>query len=881
MKSTLLRAGLVALTAGLIAGCGGGGGGEVAATPPPVTPPPSGPTLPAAPVPTGTTTVDVTTLSTEQMAALQPAIDFGGALVASPPQVSFAVKDDKGNPIVGLGAKSGDNLTYLRFTIAKLVPGADGAPSKWVSYIVVASPTSTSAQRPNVERTGTLVDNKNGTYTYTFANDITKVKDQVAAMTMSGANVAADLGDLTYVPTLTHRIAIQLSGGGMNTANGFYDFVPQSGAVVAKTEADGTKQRQVVSIDNCNECHGKLALHGGGRIDTQFCVLCHTDQRRFGQTNITSSGNPPAFPTLNEKQVTDPETGFVRYLYSKNTTTTSSSYHPDGTDPTYVADGETIGDFPRMVHKIHMGADLTKQNYNYANLVFNLKHFSMLEEGQRMCTKCHDNAKAAQADNWKNVPSRLACGACHDKVNFATGSNHVGGIQTSDKVCALCHAGDAIAIYHRTDNVTTHNPVAKEGLVNFKYEISSAKVETNNDVTVVFKITADGTPLTTLTPTGFTGGPGFLLAWAVPQDNIAAPADFNNTTNTKGDASSVSFANSTITGPDANGYFTATIASARGFPAGAKMRTVALQSYYTQSAGTGGIAAATGRHAISVVKTVAGDTERRKVVDAAKCGNCHEWLELHGGSRVIGKETTGNVLVCVTCHVPAKATSGRGLSDTVVNTYDARGGFSSSDKAILKEWGMSTTFPVTVGSNWALGLPVAPNNFKDMIHGIHKGRERVTPFRDARDRTSSGGAGGAIALLDFRRLDFPGIINNCETCHDAGKYASVPSGALASTYESINADYAANYGLTTATTAMALASYRQPNATDKVTSPFAAACVSCHDSSAAQGHMKTNNARIQTARSVFAAAVATPGEGEACVTCHGAGRDKDVTVVHK
>ena len=78
------------------------------------------------------------------------------------------------------------------------------------------------------------------------------------------------------------------------------------------------------------------------------------------------------------------------------------------------------------------------------------------------------------------------------------------------------------------------------------------------------------------------------------------------------------------------------------------------------------------------------------------------------------------------------------------------------------------------------------NNFKDMIHGIHAGRDRVTPFQDARDRTPS-----TINLLDFRRMDFPGKLNNCEACHVTGTnttttYNSIPSGALVSTHESIN-----------------------------------------------------------------------------------------------
>ncbi len=98
------------------------------------------------------------------------------------------------------------------------------------------------------------------------------------------------------------------------------------------------------------------------------------------------------------------------------------------------------------------------------------------------------------------------------------------------------------------------------------------------------------------------------------------------------------------------------------------------------------------------------------------------------------------------------------------------------------------------------------NNFKDMIHGIHAGRDRVTPFQDARDRTSRA----AIELLDFRRMDFPGKLNNCETCHvtatgTTATYNTIPTGSLVSTYESIDAAYAAAIAGATATPADAKA----------------------------------------------------------------------------
>ena len=256
----------------------------------------------------------------------------------------------------------------------------------------------------------------------------------------------------------------------------------------------------------------------------------------------------------------------------------------------------------------------------------------------------------------------------------------------------------------------------------------------------------------------------------------------------------------------------------------------------------------------SVVKEVTGDAVRRKVVDAAKCSNCHEWLKLHGGSRVLAPETT--TVVCTMCHNPRHTTSGRGIDDATLGAYT----FNAADTKILNDWGFDRT-----KTNAALAFPAASNNFKDMIHGLHAGRSRVTPFLDVRDRTPA-----AITLLDFARLDFPGHLNKCETCHISGTYGSVPAGALPSTQESVNAAYAA-----TPNPANAKASRLSNNPTDIVTSPFAAACVACHDSAVVQSHMKsTGIATIKGARSSL-----VPGT-EQCAFCHGPGKIVDVTVAH-
>ncbi len=94
----------------------------------------------------------------------------------------------------------------LAFSLAKLVPGAGGTPSKWVNYIVTTVPTSlrdgaanaVCLQRPSTDNTGTLVDNGDGTYTYTFYRDVPGTKALVDTITPpatgDGQHDKAELG---------------------------------------------------------------------------------------------------------------------------------------------------------------------------------------------------------------------------------------------------------------------------------------------------------------------------------------------------------------------------------------------------------------------------------------------------------------------------------------------------------------------------------------------------------------------------------------------------------------------------------------------------------------------------------------------------------------
>jgi OmcA/MtrC family decaheme c-type cytochrome len=912
----------VAAAAFLLHGCGGGSDGAAG---------PAGPAGPSGPQgPSGANVVNLSTLTPEQYAATEFNGTITGVTIASPPVVNFKVADQNGTPIVGLGlATKSSTATVARyqnvaFSMAKLVPGAPNAatgrgPSKWVSYIVTTVPTTTAAAtgtRPSTDSNGTLVDNGDGTYKYTFYRDITQVKAQVAAMTFTGLNAAADLGDLTYDPNAVTRVALQISGNvpgtGTNTANevqvvpavplakpnnAIFDFIPATGKAVAASDPG---ERLIVDKASCNECHGKLggipgtesaAFHGGSRYDPRFCVTCHTDQRKFGQARVTSTNN--VFPAGN----------------------------------TYVADGVTIGDFPVLIHRVHKGDLLVKQGYNFAGVLLNETKFP---QDIRNCTKCHDSTApkvAPQGDNFKNVPSRLACGACHDGIDFKTGqgvtnaaadqakingttpvaTGHVGGAQADDTKCNLCHDATSIEkVYHLA--ITPPNPASTlfaggtngntnaawlasntnnlpAGAIKVTYDISSVSRNASKQPVMVFRILQNGvrTDFNTFSATktemwdNFMGSPSAYFVFAVPQDGVAAPADFNASVSgylrSIWNGTSSGTGKGTMTGPDANGYYTVTLTGVT-VPDNAVMFTGGLGYTYAPAAtmpltqtnlvdnsladptrkGRFAVTAATGSGLtagmpnktgglISIVpdaQKVAGSGTggRRAIVEDARCNACHQELgaftteAFHAGQRNDG--TT-----CSWCHNPNKTSSG---------------------------WSADST---------------------SFIHAIHAGSKREKPFTWH----------AATTTESFAEVGYPGILSKCETCHLPGTYdfsASASAAAAdnrlyryvatgtvvtgtstalqqfsASPYVASGANYGSGFSFNAATGVTT-----QAADTTLVTSPTATVCFACHDGNEALAHMRANGGSIYAPRST---ALATT---EQCLVCHASGKIADIKAVH-
>jgi len=202
---------------------------------------------------------------------------------------------------------------------------------------------------------------------------------------------------------------------------------------------------------------------------------------------------------------------------------------------------------------------------------------------------------------------------------------------------------------------------------------------------------------------------------------------------------------------------------------------------------------------------------RRASVDITRCTQCHQpHLSTHGNNR------TDEIQVCVMCHNP-------NATDIAYRTSG----------------------------------PETPIDFKRMVHAIHAGGMRHTPF------VVIGFQG---SVNDFSGVRFPGNLKKCETCHLPGRYGlPLKRGAQATTVSTGSV-----YGPTR--------TIDGDPGNDLNITPIAAVCSSCHDDSETISHM------VRTGGASFSARQADIDAGrvrERCVSCHGKGKDKDVFRVHE
>jgi OmcA/MtrC family decaheme c-type cytochrome len=356
--------------------------------------------------------------------------------------------------------KSGDFIT-VRFSLTtkdgRKLPLADMDSGG----LMVAGPTSGYQRVLPVGRDKTMysdlktraVEQADGTYSYTFADplpatygpplyDTTKFTD--------GERTGEALADGTYLIGGRALRTYYVDGKTpRDVGNGTLHFLVGDSAATVAT-------RDVVANANCNTCHNQLQFHGGGYRDVKLCVMCHT----AGAEDRNSTDTDDATPETIEFAVMIHKVHNGAHLPSVLGVGTKA----DGTrDYTVAPKPYKVGpyDFSKFSFPVWpVGLNPMPRDLGYSALTAAEKaKEDKIRTGAVDCAKCHgdpDGAgpKVAPADGDRayDVPTRRACGSCHDDVDWtvsyvSNGMSHPAA--TDDSQCSMCH---------RAGNTTSVNP---------------------------------------------------------------------------------------------------------------------------------------------------------------------------------------------------------------------------------------------------------------------------------------------------------------------------------------------------------------------------------------------------------------------------------------
>ncbi|HTW63996.1 MAG TPA: OmcA/MtrC family decaheme c-type cytochrome [Bryobacteraceae bacterium] len=495
-----------------------------------------------------------------------------------------------------------------------------------------------------------------------------------------------------FDPTVTTTVAVNGSRNltefnlGTNYAGATYNFVPNGSAV--------TVTRDVIRTASCNTCHDQLVFHGGHAFGIQQCVLCH---------------------------------------------------QPQNADPT---SGNTL-DLKVMAHKIHMGSSLPSvvgtsttpgvpyEIYGYMNSVDNFSTVVDPAMAQR-CEVCHSQTTgAAQAKAFLTEPSRAACGACHDNVNFATGANHPGGIQSDDTQCANCHIPQGEMPFDAS--IMGAHVVSTDTKATYPQNPDTLIAGINLAITSVTNTTAGQTPTVNYTLQDDKGNNIAVSSTTTLSFTMAGPTtDYGYTSFGSGTSSTPGYVTESVTASSCSSSGACTYTFTHAIPSGAtgtyaiggEARTTAMVPVLT-----GGVTSQESVEygAANPVTYFSVDgstvTPRRTVVAEANCNNCHVALSLHGGLR-------NNVEYCVLCHNPSNTDASTRATATIAS-YQTQ--------------------------------PAQGINFSLLVHRIHDGANAAAD--NPKNPYIVVGHGGSIN--NFSGVLFPGMsatgsapyLENCSFCH--------------------------------------------------------------------------------------------------------------------
>lgn len=610
------------------------------------------------------------------------------------PEVWFTITDPAGLPLDRDGILTPGPVSTS--FVLSFIPQGDTAYKAYTTRVATSPITGDSAEQGSSDPEGEYTMMATGEYIYKFSTVLPDDYDVDATHTL-GIYARRDLREFgldRYVDNVLEH------------------FVPSGASEPAP--------RDIVSTETCNgRCHDPLALHGGSRQEVGLCILCHNPTQGIdpdtgnsvffphmihkihagaeltngytiigfrqsvhdysevefpGVLNDCEGCHTGGTPTADFPMVANPPNAQACKRKGKGSTTLSWDYdgrveiRKDSPDGKVLARGNGPGEY-------------ATRNWVRDGTVFYLIDRDTGEPIQDLTVNttilgCVGEAPgsprgeaAVNHTAWLTHPTRAACGACHDDVNFETGEGHseLEFQQGDDSLCPVCHIPDSGEEYDRSirgahtvdykskqlggvlvqiDKVTQTGPGQYPRVV---FWLSDKNGKLNPDKLGRLRFSIAGMnddydyylqedALGALTKAG-------TRKWAYQFENpMPMDAEGSFSLGVEGRIDSV------VINPGAKDEFT--------------LRDT-MQNFTVP---------------IAVTDEVA--QPRRKIVDDAKCESCHQNLSLHGGNR-------HDPQYCVTCHQPE-------ASDLAVRSDD--------------------------------NLPAQSIHFKYLIHKIHRGADLENGF---------------------------------------------------------------------------------------------------------------------------------------------------------
>jgi hypothetical protein len=209
--------------------------------------------------------------------------------------------------------------------------------------------------------------------------------------------------------------------------------------------------RAVTSAAHCNRCHGEMQAHDGRYKTFALCILCHTSGSE--DANIASVANGTPNVSI-DSRVLFHKLHAGRFLPSVNGVNTRANgnrnYDATPVPLHYARASGTVRDFSHVGFPVmpNRTAPMPRDT-GYASLTASQQaKEDLMRSNPTNCAVCHGDPDGAgpietpAQGNLINVPSRRACGSCHDDVIWTNSYRSNGQSmppQPNDQGCNACH----------------------------------------------------------------------------------------------------------------------------------------------------------------------------------------------------------------------------------------------------------------------------------------------------------------------------------------------------------------------------------------------------------------------------------------------------------